>query len=67
MGVMVKLKYTYKQDGKFLIGRLDEYPEYPTQAFDIQELEANLLDIYEMIRQGELEAGTQHGVLEVAI
>ena len=63
----MKLKYRYKQDGKFFIGRLDDYPEYPTQAFDIQELEANLLDIFEMIQRGELEAGTQHGILEVAI
>ena len=63
----MKLKYTYKQDGKFFIGRLDEYPEYPTQAFDIQELEANLLDIYQMIQCGELESEKQHGVLEVAI
>ena len=64
---MMKLKYTYKQDGKFFIGRLNDYPEYPTQAFDIKELEANLLDIYEMIQRGELETGTKHGILEVAI
>ena len=63
----MELKYTFKQDGKFFIGRLDEFPEYPTQAFDIPELEANLLDIYEMIQRGELEAETQHGVLEVAV
>ena len=63
----MKLKYTYKQDGKFFIGRLDEYPEYPTQAFDIRELEENLLDIYQMIQRGELESESKHGVLEVAI
>jgi len=66
-GEMMKLSYTYRQDGKFLIGRLDEYPEYPTQAFDTQELEANLLDIYTMIQRGELSAETRHGVLEVAL
>ena len=37
----MQIKYTYKQDGKFLIGHIDEYPEYPTQAFSIDELEAN--------------------------
>ena len=57
----MKLRYTFKQDGKFYIGRLDEYPEYPTQAFDLPKLEANLLDIYAMIHRGELEAGSQHG------
>jgi hypothetical protein len=40
----MEIKYTYKQDGKFLIGHIDEYPEYPTQAFCIEELEANLQD-----------------------
>ena len=63
----MKLSYTYKKDGKFIIGRLDEYPEYPTQAFDIPELEANLLDIYEMVQRGELEAETHHGIMEVAV
>ena len=51
----MEIKYTYKQDGKFLIGHIDEYPEYPTQAFSIDELEANLQDIYEMIHNGTLE------------
>ena len=48
----MQIGYTYKQDGKFLIGHMDEYPEYPTQAFSIDELEANLQDIYEMINNG---------------
>jgi len=61
------LKYTYQEDGKFLIGRLDEYPDYPTQAFDISELEANLLEIYEMVQRGELKAETKRGVMEIAV
>ena len=63
----MEIRYTYKQDGKFLIGRLDEYPDYPTQAFDIEELEANLKDIYMMVQNGELEGGTRHGVIEVTV
>ena len=51
----MQVKYTYKQDGKFLIGHIDEYPEYPTQAFSVKELEENLQDIYEMINDGTLE------------
>ena len=50
----MEIKYTYKQDGKFLIGHINEYPEYPTQAFNLEELEVNLRDIYEMINNGEL-------------
>ena len=63
----MEIKYTYKQDGKFLIGHINEYPEYPTQAFSIDELESNLQDIYKMIRGGELEACNKHGVIEIAI
>jgi hypothetical protein len=62
----MQVKYTYKQDGKFLIGHIDEYPEYPTQAFSIKELEENLHDIYEMINNGMLEVYNQHGVMEMA-
>jgi hypothetical protein len=63
----MQIKYTYKQDGKFLIGHIDEYPEYPTQAFSIGELEANLQDIYEMINDGTLEVHNKHGVMEMAV
>jgi len=63
----MQIKYTYKQDGKFLIGHLDEYPEYPTQAFSIDELEVNLQDIYEMIKNGTLEAHNKHGVMEIVV
>jgi predicted RNase H-like HicB family nuclease len=63
----MQIGYTYKEDGKFLIGHINEYPEYPTQAFSIDELEANLQDIYEMINKGELETRNKHGVMELAI
>jgi hypothetical protein len=63
----MRIKYTYKQDGKFLIGHIDEYPEYPTQAFSIDELEANLQDIYEMINDGTLDVHNKHGVMELAV
>jgi len=62
----MQIKYTYKQDGKFLVGHIDEYPEYPTQAFSVNELEANLMDIYEMICDGTLEVYNKHGVMELA-
>ncbi|MCL2763557.1 MAG: type II toxin-antitoxin system HicB family antitoxin [Treponema sp.] len=50
----MEIRYTYRQDGKFLIGHIDTYPEYPTQAFSIEELEVNLQDIYQMIQDGTL-------------
>ena len=63
----MEIKYTYKNDGKFFIGHINEYPEYPTQAFSIEELEANLEDIYKMILDGELEIYNKHGVMEIAV
>jgi len=63
----MQVKYTYKQDGKFLIGHIDEYPEYPTQAFSVKELEENLQDIYEMINDETLEIHNKHGVMEMAV
>ena len=63
----MEIRYTYKQDGKFLIGHINEYPEYPTQAFSIDELEANLQDIYRMINDGTLEVYNKHGVIEAAL
>jgi len=63
----MEINYVYKQDGKFLIGYINEYPEYPTQAFSIDELEANLQDIYTMIQDGTLKVFSKHGVMQIAI
>ena len=63
----MKLKYTYKHDGKLIIGQLNEYPEYPTQAFSIDELEANLHEIFEMIMDGTLKVHDKRGIMEIAI
>jgi hypothetical protein len=58
------LHYTYEMDDDFYVGYLDNYPEYPTQGENLKDFEENLLDIYEMIRDGTLETSKQHGVLE---
>jgi len=62
----MNLKYTYEMDGDFLVGYLDDYPEYPTQGENLKDFEENLLDIYEMIRNGTLDTYQKHGVLEIA-
>jgi hypothetical protein len=61
----MEMRYTYEVDGKFLVGYLDEYPEHPTQAFSVEELEENLRDIFDLIRNGTLEV-KKHGVLQLA-
>jgi hypothetical protein len=67
MEVYMEIGYTYKQDGEFLIGHINEYPEYPTQAFSLNELETNLQDIYKMIKDGTLEVYNQHGIFEAVV
>ena len=52
-------------EGNFYIGYLDDYPEHPTQGENLKEFEENLLDIYKMIQDGELEI-RKHGILEIA-
>ena len=61
----MQLKYTYERDGDFYVGYLDDYPEHPTQGESLKDFEENLLDIYKMIQEGELEI-RKHGVLELA-
>ena len=63
----MNLKYTYEMDGDFFVGYLDDYPEYPTQGENLEDFEANLLDIYNMIMEGVLDARIRHGVLEIAV
>jgi hypothetical protein len=65
-GGIMALHYTYEMEGRFYVGCLDDYPEYPTQGENLKDFEENLLDIYEMIRDGTLETTKQHGVLEMA-
>jgi len=59
-----KLAYTYEKGDDFLVGYLDDYPEFPTQGKDIQDLEEHLMDIYKLIQDGTLEP-KHHGVLKI--
>ncbi|MCL1929002.1 MAG: hypothetical protein FWG07_09475 [Treponema sp.] len=61
----IKLRYTYEMDGEYLVGHLDDYPEYPTQGENLKDFEENLADIYEMIQDGTLDVRQKHGVLEI--
>jgi len=61
----MELAYTYEKGEKFLVGYLDDYPEYPTQGEDIQDLEEHLKDIYRMVQDGTLEPKL-HGILKIA-
>jgi hypothetical protein len=65
METIMELPYTYEKGEKFLVGHLDDYPEYPTQGVDLKDLEDHLQDIYSMIQDGTLEP-KQHGILKIA-
>ena len=43
---MKNIGYTFWRDDDFLVGCLDEYPDYWTQGVNERELRENLLDLY---------------------
>jgi len=51
---MEKMKYIYWQDEGMWLGYLEEYPDYMTQGESIEELEANLKDIYKELTSGNI-------------
>ena len=61
----MELPYTYAKGERYLVGHLDNYPEYPTQGEDIQDLEEHLKEIYNWIQDGTLDQKYQ-GVLKIA-
>ena len=42
-----KTKYVYWQDQDMFLGYLEEYPDYWTQGTSLEELQQNLLDLYQ--------------------
>lgn len=62
---MNKLKITYWQDGEWWLGHISDYPEYETQGSTLEELKANLLDIYKDIQEGRLEGVRKTEFIEV--
>jgi hypothetical protein len=60
----IEFHYAYHRDGRFFVGYLDEYPEYPTQGLSLNELEENLLDIYNMTKNGTLHISALPGMAQ---
>ena len=63
---MAKLKYTYWQDDQMMLGYLEEYPDYMTQAESIEELEDNLRDIYRDLTSGNIPCVRKVAALQVS-
>ena len=52
----MELEYTYtKQPSGWFVGRLDVYPNCPTQGKDLAELEMMLADVYKLMKEEEAE------------
>jgi predicted RNase H-like HicB family nuclease len=58
---MKTARYVYWQDGEMRLGYIEEFPDYQTQGETLEELQANLKDLYE-----DLTAGKVPGVRHVA-
>ncbi|MDQ3181635.1 MAG: type II toxin-antitoxin system HicB family antitoxin [Acidobacteriota bacterium] len=51
---MRKIQYTFWQDKEFIIGYLNEYPDYETQGFSKEELIENLESLLVDLESGEV-------------
>jgi len=50
----MELEYTYWQDGSFLVGFLNDYPDDSTQGVSLAELEEALVEIYEVKQEEKM-------------
>lgn len=63
---MKKIKFVYWQGRDFWLGYLQDYPDFMSQGETLQELQENLKDIYDEIRQKHIPLAAKVGELVVA-
>ena len=63
----MKLNIIYKKEKEWFVGHVQEYPDYETQGRTLEELKANLLEIYNDIKNGLVPDAEPSEVLEIAI
>ena len=63
---MKTLRYIYWQDGDMWLGHLEEFPDYMTQGESLEDLQANLKDIYEELSSGNIPCVRRVAELSVA-
>jgi predicted RNase H-like HicB family nuclease len=51
---MASVRYIYWQDGEMWLGYVEEFPDYMTQGESLDELRANLKDLYEELTSGRI-------------
>ncbi len=62
---MEKKKFVYYEESGMWVGWLEEFPDYRTQGATLDELQANLKDIYEELTGGEIPSVHRTGELAV--
>jgi predicted RNase H-like HicB family nuclease len=62
---METMKFIYYQEDGMWVGWLEEYPDYKSQGATLDELKANLKDIYEDLNSGIIPCVRRCGELAV--
>lgn len=63
---MHRQKYVYWQDGDTWLGFFEEYPDYWTQGATMEELEENLMDVYNELTSGTIPCVRRVAELQVS-
>ena len=50
----MEIDFTFWKDGDFFIGYLNEFPDYETQGYSLDELKTNLKSLFEDIKSEEI-------------
>lgn len=59
-------KYVYWQDDDTWLGFFEEYPDYWTQGATMEELEENLMDVYNELTSGTIPCVRRVAELQVS-
>ena len=63
----MKFTIVYKKEKKWVVGHIQEYPDYESQGKTLNELEENLIEIYNDINKSLVLDAEPFQLLEVAI
>jgi len=63
--VMETRRFIYCEEDGMVVGRLEEYPDYGTQGETLDELGANLLDLYKELACGQIPCVHKAGELSI--
>ena len=63
----MQFNIVYKKKNNWIIGHIQEYPDYESQGKTLDELRANLIEIYNDINEGLVPDAEPFQLLKVAI